>query len=71
MHVTIPTNTVATVTIPTFGFSRHTVSESGVPVWQEGKFVPGTGGVEAGRRNEDEIAFDMGSGAYVFGLQRQ
>ncbi len=66
MDVTIPANTTATVSVPTLGLKDVTIAESGRTVWKDGEYIDGAEGVAAGRREDDYVTFDVGSGVYSF-----
>jgi len=42
------------------------VTESGQPVWADGKFVSGVAGVTAGTSDGKDFTFSVGSGRYSF-----
>ncbi len=42
------------------------ITESGCPVWQDGVFVRGQAGIDSANEEDTCIAFDVGSGYYVF-----
>ena len=64
--VTVPANTAAEVSIPTMPGQDVAVTESRVPVWDGSQFVSGAAGISSGWRTAESIAFDVGSGRYVF-----
>jgi len=65
LSVTVPANAAATVFVPTLGKPHLEITESGQPVWRQGKFVP-RDGIKCGRESGDWVAFEVGSGKYAF-----
>ncbi len=68
MHVTIPVNATAKVSVPTMGLNDVTITESGNQVWKDGSYAGGVPGITAGSETNDYVQFDVGSGLYSFKL---
>jgi alpha-L-rhamnosidase len=68
MRIIIPANTTARVSLPKLGRSEIAVTEGRIPVWQDGKFVPGVAGITTGAETEDRVVLDVASGSYSFRL---
>ncbi len=68
LKVTVPANSSATVFVPTLGKQEATITESGKPVWRGGKFLP-RDGINSGKHAEQWLAFEVGSGHYLFELK--
>lgn len=66
LNVTLPSGSGGSVAVPkTFGASSA-ISETGLPVWAAGAFVPGVAGVLAATEEADFIVFSITSGAFLF-----
>lgn len=68
MKVVVPSNTQAEVSIPTLQLRRFEIKESGNTVWRVGNYLPGVAGITGGRENSGYVAFNVGSGTYLFRL---
>ncbi len=66
MNVQIPANTLGTIHVSKLAFSFLVIQETGVTVWQQGKYVPGVAGINSAYDNGQEIVFETGSGDYTF-----
>ncbi|MFO7973027.1 MAG: family 78 glycoside hydrolase catalytic domain [Candidatus Hydrogenedentota bacterium] len=66
LDVTVPPNCRTMVFVPTFGKNQPVITESGEPIWQEGKYLHGIDGISSARPEGDWIAFSVGSGEYRF-----
>ena len=69
--VKVPVGSVAKVHIPKLAKEKVTIKESGYIVWDQGVFKTGNPGVLAAKDTGDHIAFNVGSGTYVFKLTGQ
>lgn len=69
LEVEIPVNSDAQVVLPRLDpMTEITVKEGDHVIWEQGRFVSGTPGINAGRHEQDAYVFDVGSGHYVFRL---
>jgi alpha-L-rhamnosidase len=72
MKVRVPVGSDAHVTVPRpQELTDITVDESGKSVWEKGQYVPGAAGITGAAKDDDGIAFDLGSGEYSFRLKGQ
>ena len=72
LHVRIPAGAEARVMVPRpEQLSGITVEESGRTVWENGKYVPGDPGITGAVSEDNDFAFDVGSGEYSFMLRGQ
>ena len=72
IKVQVPVGSDAHVMVPrSQELSGITVEESGKAVWANGQYVPGVAGITGASKEDDGIAFDLGSGAYSFRLKGQ
>jgi len=69
LHISIPANSKAKVSVPKIGLKNVTVTESGKTVWENGIFIKAINGVIAGMENNNYITFETGSGSYIFRLK--
>lgn len=67
--VEIPANTTATVHVPVFVDSDFTIKEGMNLIWEKGRFYAGTEGIYSGKKQEDFVEFEIGSGRYHFILE--
>jgi alpha-L-rhamnosidase len=68
LHVTLPVNTEATVSVPTIGLKDVAITEGGTEVWTNGNYSAGVEGIKAGANTGEHVQFHVGSGAYDFRL---
>ena len=69
LHVDIPVNSTATVSIPQDPeMTDITVHEGGQIVWEKGAFMADDAGVTAGKMDGKRVVFEVGSGHYTFRL---
>jgi len=69
LKVTIPAGADARVLVPKpEELSGITVEENGRVIWEKGHFVPGDPGISSGVEDENDVAFEVGSGEYSFRL---
>lgn len=68
MKVIIPINTSAEINIPKVGWQEVDVSEGGVDLWKDGRFVEGVPGITDGSESVNYLTFAAGSGSYSFRL---
>ena len=66
----IPPNATAEFKVPTGGVKHPMLSESGVPVWKNGRFQQGVNGVSAGSSKALDISLELASGKYEFLLKQ-
>jgi len=66
LEVTIPVNSQAKVSVPTLGWKKVRIEESNRPVWENNSFVPGVEGISGADKDEEYVAFKVGSGSYSF-----
>jgi alpha-L-rhamnosidase len=72
LQVEIPVNSDAQVVLPRLdAITEVTVKEGDRVIWEEGRFVPGTPGITAGKEDHGNFVFDVGSGHYMFRLSGQ
>ncbi|MBN83594.1 MAG: hypothetical protein CMJ70_25980 [Planctomycetaceae bacterium] len=69
LRITIPTNTRATLTLPTLGLEDFRLTESGVTLWEDGAYQPGIAGITEGRTADQALEFVAGGGRYLFRLR--
>jgi isocitrate/isopropylmalate dehydrogenase len=69
LKVEIPANSHASVCMPTDGKTAYEITESGAPVWSQGRYQPGKAGILSAQNSGDSIQFEVGSGSYVFELK--
>ena len=67
VSVTVPPNATATVFVPTLGKSVFGITESGKPIWRDGRFMEREG-ITSGKDAGEWMCFSVGSGTYVFSL---
>jgi alpha-L-rhamnosidase len=69
LEVEIPVNSDAQVVLPRLdAITQVTVKEGDHVIWEQGRFVPGTPGIAAGKEDDGAYVFDVGSGHYTFKL---
>jgi len=68
LNVSVPPNSTASVFVPVLGKQRFEITESGKPIWHDGKFVP-QDGIQSGNGAGEWVVFEVGSGNYVFELR--
>jgi alpha-L-rhamnosidase len=67
LKVIVPVGSDATVILPTeLQWTNISVRESGRPIWQAGRYLPGDPGVNSARQSRRGIAVHVGSGDYSF-----
>lgn len=73
LSVTVPVGAQAVVAVPTFASpaSTLTITEGGMPVWENGKYVDGVQGVTGAatamdKSGETVVQVFTGSGSYAF-----
>jgi len=72
LEVEIPVNSDAQVVLPHVdALTEVTVKEGERVIWEQGRFVPGTPGISAGKLEHGAYVFDVGSGHYEFRLSGQ
>jgi len=72
LRVRIPAGADARVMVPRPDqLSGVTVEENGRRVWENGTYVPGDPGIAGAVSEDNDIAFDVGSGDYTFTLRGQ
>jgi len=69
LNVVLPVNSQAKVSVPTIGLKNFTITEGGEVIWKDNAYVAGVAGISRGRRTDDYVTFDVGSGQYSFKLQ--
>ncbi len=69
VEVTIPVGSQAEVVIPKFQLRDIRVMESGMPVFEKGRFVSGPAGIEDAADKDGAIRLRIGSGRFVFLLE--
>lgn len=66
LNVTVPANSTAVISIPTFGSTTPKISEGGIVVY-DGEFKSGADSIESLESTADNrVAFNVGSGTYSF-----
>ena len=69
IRVEVPVGAAASVVVPQEEqMTRVTIREGERVVWENGSFVPGDPGVQAGKREGDRYEFTVASGSYDFQL---
>jgi len=48
---------------------KVSVTVDGIPLWQNGRFVPGAPGVSTGAAQNGTVVLSVGSGDYLFVLE--
>jgi len=72
LKMTIPVGSDARVMLPKpEELTGFVVEENGRVVWEKGHFVAGTPGINNATEEDNDIAFDLGSGDYSFRLTGQ
>ena len=71
VRITIPTNTRATLILPTIGLDNLRLKESGVTLWENGAYHAGIAGITEGRQTDQALEFLSGGGRYLFRLRGQ
>ena len=72
LHVHIPAGADARVMLPRpKQLSGITVEENGRMVWENGEYMSGDPGITGAVSEDNDIAFDVGSGEYTFTLRGQ
>jgi alpha-L-rhamnosidase len=72
LKVNIPVGAEARVMVPKPGeLTGITVEENGRVVWENGKYVAGDAGIIGAVAEDNDIAFEVGSGEYSFRLSGQ
>ncbi len=66
LHVEVPANSNASVSLPMMGWKNITVTESGRTVWEKRSFMPNAEGISNATEEKDRITFSVGSGNYNF-----
>jgi hypothetical protein len=69
MTAQVPTNSLATIVVPTLRAANETtVLEGAVAVWTEGRFHADVAGISSAVAGSDgrSVAFEAGSGTYRF-----
>jgi hypothetical protein len=70
LHVHIPAGADARVMLPRpKQLSGITVEENGRMVWENGEYMSGDPGITGAMSEDNDIAFDVGSGEYTFTLR--
>jgi hypothetical protein len=69
VQTTVPVGSTAETVIPKFNLRNVRVTEGGKPVWENGKFVAGVGGITAAEDKDGAIRITTGSGRYAFVLE--
>jgi alpha-L-rhamnosidase len=69
VQVAIPVGSTAEIVIPKFNLRNVRVTESGKPVWENGKFVAGVAGITAAQDKDGAVRITAGSGRYAFVLE--
>lgn len=68
LHVEIPANCDASVSVPVAGLEKFTVTESGRTVWDNNRFRAGVDGITGAVAGKEYVTFSTGSGKYDFVL---
>jgi len=71
LKVTIPVNSEAKISVPKIGLKGIIITESGKPIYKNGKFLKGIPGITSGVETKDYVTFETGSGNYTFRLNGQ
>ena len=66
VEVTLPVNSEGEVNLPLLGLKVPVIRESGREIYKNNSYLPGITGITAGKRDDDYITFNVGSGAYSF-----
>lgn len=65
-HVSIPANTTASVVIPYSDDQDVIVTEEGIKIWENGRYIDGVSGIKAVEREADLMKITIESGDYAF-----
>lgn len=68
MTVTVPPNATAEVHVPKLGLKDVAVTEGGKALWKSGAVAADFPGVTGAAESEESVAFNIGSGSYMFEL---
>ncbi len=68
LDVTVPVGSEAEVVIPLFNLRNAVVTESGAPIFRDGKFVAGAAGVAGAVEKDRLVRVRVGSGRYSFAV---
>ena len=71
LSVTVPVGVSAQLCVPTLGTSAPHVTESGKPIWVDGRFAKVDGCTSGAAESDVEgaaVCFDCGSGSYALAL---
>ena len=71
LKVTIPVNSEAKISVPKIGLKGIIITESGKPIYKNGKFLKGIPGITTAVETKDYVTFETGSGSYKFVLNGQ
>ena len=69
LEVTLPVNSEGKVSLPLLGLKNPVVRESGRVIYKDGSYIQSVSGITAGKRDDEYITLDVGSGAYSFWIE--
>jgi len=71
LEVKIPVNSRARVSVPTMGWSKMRIEESGKPVWENNSYVQGVEGIREACEDKGYVTFRVESGSYFFKVKNK
>jgi alpha-L-rhamnosidase len=66
LDVVIPVNSQAKVSVPILGGKAPVIRENNEVIYQDDAYVSGVSGISSGRREDEYVTFEVGSGSYSF-----
>jgi alpha-L-rhamnosidase len=66
LDVVVPVNSQAKVSVPVLGMKNPIVKEGEEIVFQDSSFIQKVPGISSGRREDNHVIFEVGSGSYSF-----
>ncbi|EGD77258.1 hypothetical protein PTSG_12712 [Salpingoeca rosetta] len=69
--VTVPVGSIATVIVPTFGFSSPRLTEGSAAIFKDGQYKPGVPGVDGVALHGNDLVVAVSSGTYAFTLYQR
>ena len=71
LEVKIPVNSRARVSVPTMGWSKMRIEESGKPVWENNSYIEGVEGIREACEDKGYVTFRVESGSYFFEVKNK
>jgi alpha-L-rhamnosidase len=66
LNVTVPVGSIANIHVNKLQLSNVAITESGRPVWKDGKYISGVPGIQGAKQMSNEIIFQTYSGNFSF-----